>query len=64
MRDAERFLNFDRESKLENEVGLSSTKYFLLNIVNSFLLGDKEEAISNLDLLIQIRGIKKNIFLL
>ena len=41
--ELEKFLELDRESKLENDMGLLSTKRFLLNIAKSFLLGDKEK---------------------
>ena len=59
--ELEKFLELDRESKLENDVGLS-TKRFLLNIAKSFLLGDKEKAICNLDLLIHRFEVSKKIY--
>ena len=40
--ELEKFLELDSESKLENDVGLLSTKRFLLNIAKSFLLGIKK----------------------
>ena len=60
--ELEKFLELDRESKLENDVGLLSTKRFLLNIAKSFLLGDKE--ICNLDLLIHRFEVSKKYILI
>ncbi len=60
--ELENFLESDRESKLENDAGLLSTKHFLLNIAHSFLLGEKEKAIRNLDLLIHRFEVSKKIY--
>tara|TARA_Y200000002_G_scaffold354350_1_gene334538 strand:+ start:152 stop:766 length:615 start_codon:yes stop_codon:yes gene_type:complete len=60
--ELEKFLELDRESKLENDVGLLCTKCFLLNIAKSFLLGDKEKAICNLDLLVHRFEVSKKIY--
>ena len=60
--ELEKFLELDSESKLENDVGLLSTKRFLLNIAKSFLLGDKEKAICNLDLLVHRFEVSKKIY--
>lgn len=60
--ELEKFLEPDCESELENYAELLSTKHFLLNIAKSFLRGDKEKAIYNLDLLIHRFEVSKKIY--
>ena len=64
MTELEKFLELDRKSKLENDMGLLSTKRFLFNIAKSFLLGDKEKAIYIRSFNTQIRGVKKYILIM